>query len=99
MGDDEGMFVFFGSQNSNALPHAEAVEQDFIGVDIQFLLDLSLDIRLAARPKNVGEAGATDVASARKIGVVSVVSIVSMVIAASEDRSNDLKAQGFQTKI
>src|SRR6266540_3756833 len=44
-------------------------------------------------------ADETDVASARNVGVLSVVSIVSMVVAASEDRSNIGEAQGFQTKI
>jgi hypothetical protein len=44
-------------------------------------------------------ADATDVASARKIGVLSLVSIVSMVVAASEDRSNTREAQEIQMKI
>jgi hypothetical protein len=42
---------------------------------------------------------AADVASACKVGVLSVLSIVSMVVAASEDRSSIGEAQGFQTKI
>jgi hypothetical protein len=44
-------------------------------------------------------ADATDAASAREIGVLSLVSIVSMVVAASEDRANIGEAQEIQMKI
>jgi hypothetical protein len=42
---------------------------------------------------------ATAVASAREIGVLSLVSIVSMVVSASEDRANTREAQEIQMKI
>jgi hypothetical protein len=42
---------------------------------------------------------ATEAASARKIGVLSLVCIISLVAAATQDRSNSREAQEIRMKI
>ncbi|MEZ6145955.1 MAG: hypothetical protein R3B91_11180 [Planctomycetaceae bacterium] len=42
------MFVFFGSQyTTDTFPHGKTVIEHVVGVDVEFLLDFSLDIQLS----------------------------------------------------
>jgi hypothetical protein len=56
-------------------------------------------MRFSSKPGRHGNTDATDVASAMNVGLLSVVSMVLMVSAALEDRSNVLETQAIQTKI
>ena len=48
------------SQNADALMDAEAVEHGFVGIDVELLLHLALDVDLAVRARDIGQAGAAD---------------------------------------
>ena len=50
---DHRMLVLFGSQHADAFAHAQAMEQNFIRVNVQLLLHLSLHVRVPLRTDDV----------------------------------------------
>jgi hypothetical protein len=56
--DDHRMLVFFRSEQANAVPQTEAVQQDFVGVNVQLLLRLPLDVGAAVRSQQIPQPGA-----------------------------------------
>src|SRR5262245_33228651 len=44
VGQRDWVFVFLRRQDSKAVPHAEASNQNVVGEDIQFLLNFALDV-------------------------------------------------------
>ena len=58
--DNHRMLVFLRRQQADALPQAQAMQQDLVGIDIQFLLRLALDVRAAVRAQQIAQSGAAD---------------------------------------
>ena len=55
MRDHDRVVVLLRGQNPDALPEAQAVEQNLVGVDVELLLGLTLDIDDAFAPQDIGQ--------------------------------------------
>ena len=55
MRDHDRVVVLLRSQDPDALPEAQAVEQDLVGVDVELLLGLALDIDDTLAAQDVGQ--------------------------------------------
>ena len=60
MRNRDRVLVFLGGENADALAITERVAEHVVGVHVEFLLDLSLDVRRAVFAKDVGQARAAD---------------------------------------
>ena len=58
--DDDGLFILFADERGDAVTAAEDVEERFIGVDVELLLDLALDVDGAFGAERVAEPAETD---------------------------------------
>src|SRR6185437_4643823 len=58
--DDDGLFVFFADKCGHAVAATEDVEENFVGVDVELLLDLALHVDGANGTESVTEAAPTD---------------------------------------
>ena len=58
--EGDGLFVFFAYKRGDGIFQTEAVEERFVGIDVQLLLLLALDVGLADGPVDVVERGQAD---------------------------------------
>ena len=58
--DDDGLFVLFADESGDAVAAAEDVEERFVGVDVELLLDLALHVDGAFGAEGVAEGAEAD---------------------------------------
>ena len=60
MADDDRVLVFLGGDNADALAFFEAIDQRVVGVNIELLLHLALDVYLVGGAENIDERRPAD---------------------------------------